>query len=349
MKGKRDRYDDNKLRKLASDLMEVDKTTESESGTRGWCYLIEGENLITKDKFDITEIRINNCRKRGFLPVDFVMVDESRTFKGVEPIDELTPVEQVGHALSDILNGYRYYSVNWWSGEEYYIQVLVEKKDLVPLLEPVCRKYHIPIANARGHASILQRAEYTRRFKEAESRGLKSVLLYVGDYDPDGLRISDKIRKTLYDLTRISWKDGETGYDPTNLIIDRIGLNLDFIQEHDLTWIDNLITGSKTKVKEKKSLASPGHNNHKMKYVQEYLDTIGERKCEANALVTRPDDAKRMLRDGIEKYLGEDAVDRFQDRMDNADQEVEDWIIKNDLRKDFERIIKLSGVDPDSY
>ena len=94
------------------------------------------------------------------------------------------------------------------------------------------------IANAKGWSSILQRAEYSRRFKEAEEMGLKCVLIYCGDHDPDGLRISDTIRKNLEQIQEVQWKDGTEGYDPSNLIIDRIGLNFDFIQSNGYTWIE---------------------------------------------------------------------------------------------------------------
>ena len=193
--------------------------------------------------------------------------------------------------------------------------MIVEKIDLVTLFQPVCSKYHIPIANAKGWSSILQRAEYTRRFKEAEERGLQCVLLYCGDHDPDGLRISDTIRKNLRDIGDIHWNDSTQGYDPEELIIERFGLNYDFIIDHDLTWIDNLITGSK------KNLADPNHRNFNMEYVQEYLHKVGERKCEANALVVAPRDGRRLCQEAIERYLGDDALDRFKEMKKEKEEE----------------------------
>ena len=73
---------------------------------------------------------------------------------------------------------------------------------------------------------------------------------------PDGLRISEFIRKNLADLQYVEWEDGERGYNPEDLNITRFGLDAGFIKEHNLTWIENLITGSG------KNLASPTHKNH---------------------------------------------------------------------------------------
>lgn len=51
---------------------------------RGWCYLLEGERVINKDQFDRAESVINECRSKGYLPVDFVAEEEARGFSGVE-------------------------------------------------------------------------------------------------------------------------------------------------------------------------------------------------------------------------------------------------------------------------
>jgi len=194
--------------------------------------------------------------------------------------------------------------------------MVVEKIDLKSLFIPVCEEHHIPIATSKGWSSMLQRAEYARRFKEAEDKGLRCVLLYCGDHDPDGLRISEFLRSNLVDLKNIVWEDGVEGYDPTDLTIDRFGLNYDFIIANNLSWINNLITGSG------KNLASPSHPNHYMSYVQDYLTQIGERKCEANALVVAPVQARLLCRQEIERYLGQDAVQRFKNRWLDISKEM---------------------------
>jgi hypothetical protein len=188
--------------------------------------------------------------------------------------------------------------------------MLVEKIDLKTLFEPICLKYHIPVANSKGWSSILQRAEYARRFKEAEERGLKCVLLYCGDHDPDGLRISDAIRKNLEQIKDVEWSDGTVGYDPSNLEIKRFGLNYDFIIKNKYTWINNLITTNGL------SLADASHRNHKLPYVQGYLKKIGARKCEANAIVTTPDKARALVTEEIETWIGKGALKRFQKKRD---------------------------------
>lgn len=286
---------------------------------RGWCYQLEGFGLITKAEFDKVENLINTCRREGYLPIDFTAEEEGRQFSGIEIPETMTPVEYLASVLRTSLYCEDYYTPDWWDGEDYYIQMVVEKIDIKTLFTPVCLEYHIPIATAKGWSSMLQRGEYAKRFSEAEARGLTCVLLYCGDHDPDGLRISDFLRSNLDDLRKIKWGDGTAGYDPADLIIERFGLNYDFIQQNNLTWIDNLITASK------KDLASPSHRNHFLPYVQDYISNYGVRKCEANALVVRPREAEDLVRSAIEAYVGSGALDRFRVKQEAIVKEVKDF------------------------
>jgi len=297
-----------------------------ELSARGWGYQLEDAGLITKAEFDYVEGIINKCRKKGFLPIDFIAEEEGRKFTGVETAETDSPIEYMKRYLNAVLSCDEWYTPDWWAGEQYYIQMLVEKIDLKTLFEPICHEYHIPIATSKGWSSMLQRGEYAKRFMKAEARGLKCVLLYCGDHDPDGLRISDFIRDNLNDLREIVWTDGTAGYDPADLEIHRFGLDYDFIKKNKLTWIDNLITGSG------KNLASPEHKNHHMPYVQQYLKQFGIRKCEANALVVRPTEARALCRGAIEQYIGGGAIGRFKKKRADVHKRVEAMREKTGLR-----------------
>lgn len=313
------RYTKQGLAEFAQYILDLQKVIKIKVSSRGWAYLLEQKRFINKDQFDKVATLINKCRREGFLPIDFVAEESAREFSGVEIPSDRTVVEDLAPWLRGALNAAEYYDLDWWAGEDYYIQCVVEKVDLVTLFGPVCEKYHIPIANSRGWGSMLQRAEYARRFTEAEGRGLRCVLLYFGDHDPDGLRISEFIRNNLIDLQDVTWDDGQGGYNPCDLEINRFGLNYDFIIKHNLTWIDNLITGSK------KNLADPKHRNHNMPYVKEYLSSIGERKCEANAIIVMPRAAENLMTETIEKYLGTAALSRFEAKRNVVRDELEEF------------------------
>jgi hypothetical protein len=305
---------------------------------RGWCYVLESTEL-PKSVFDYFEKVINDCRKDGYLPVDFTAEEEGRIWHGVE-VPEMknsgrTPVEYLKSYLSACLKCENWYTPDWWDGEKYYIQMVVEKIDLVTLFEPITEKYHIPIATAKGWSSILMRAIYARRFQEAEKRGLKCVLLYCGDFDPDGRRISDFLRSNLEDIKDIVWEDGTEGYDPVDLEIKRFGLDYDFIIENKLTWIENLITGSK------KNLADPKHKNFHLEYVQSYIKKYGIRKVEANAIVKDPKLGKPLCEKAIRKYLGRDALDRFQKKRDKIVDEMNEVREKTGVNVSIKKALEL--------
>lgn len=315
------------LEQIAKALEKIGEDLEYEISPRGWCYTLENMGYITKGEFDYAEKVLNECRLAGFLPVDFFASDESREFDNV-----FTPtIENYSEFVNDefhrFLNCDQRYYPDYWEGEQYYIEMIVEKVDLKTIFSPICSEYRVPIANAKGWGAISMVCEYARRFKEAEERGLQPVLLYFGDFDPAGMMISDTIRKNLNDYRDIVWNDRIRGYNPENLIIDRFGLgrrdedgNLDFKQITDLglTWIDNLETGSGG------NLADPTHKDHNTSYVQEWINTVGRHKCEANAIIIRPKEARQICRNAIEKYLGKDA----KKRIGKKDNEVRERISK---------------------
>lgn len=325
------------LELFAEEIMRISNKIGMKSSARGWCYLMEVEGFITKDEFDRVEGLINKCRKKGILPIDFISEEGKRDFKGVEVPNAETPIEEMRSWIVAAMESESYYVPNWWADEEYYIQMIVEKIDLKTLFYPVCKEYHIPIATSSGWSSMLQRAIYARRFKDAEEKGLKPVLLYCGDHDPDGLRISEFLKKNLEDLRDVEWADGEDGFNPEGLQIVRFGLNYDYIEKHKFTWIDNLVTGSKKGL----DLSSPTHKNHNMFYVQDYLKKIGARKCEANVLMTVPDLAKELVEDAIREFLGEDALDRFQKKTNEVQKIVDDFRDKTGMTEALQKALNL--------
>lgn len=327
------KFSKKKLKEFAQILKSMSNQIGFKVSSRGWCYLMEQAGYINKNQFDKVDNAVNKCRKEGLLPVDFVAEEDARAFAGVHTPSEGDVDDTLAWMLRDVLDGSKYFQPDWWDGEDYYIQMLVEKIDLKTLFEPICLKYHIPIANSKCWSSILQRAEYARRFKEAEERGLKCVLLYCGDHDPDGLRISDTIRKNLADLNDVVWSDGTDGYDPSQLEIKRFGLNYDFIIKNKYTWINNLITTNGL------SLADPSHRNHKLPYVQGYLKKIGPRKCEANAIVTTPEKARELVTSEIHDWLGEDALKRFQKKRDKVAREYAHLLEETGLKQPIQEFL----------
>ena len=120
------------------------------------------------------------------------------------------------------------------------------------------------------------------------------------------MQISGQLRSNLAELS------GAVGWSPKRLRIDRFGLDYDFIQKQELTWIDNLRTSKK---KPPNDLADPKHPDHPKDYVQNYLKQFGARKCEANRLVVRQAAARQLCLAAITRYLPEDAPKAYQAKL----------------------------------
>lgn len=331
-----------KAKKYDANLILVLKTLDSEidfklSG-RGWCYVLEGEKLINKSNFDKAEAKINKFRKDGRLPIDFTAEDETRQFYNVEPLnpecqdskefifDQIKDVEFLFKNKMD---------TSFWKFQKYYIEMFVEKGDLISIFGDICRFYHIPIANAKGRSDINQRNLLALRFKEAEKMGLIPVLLYYADHDPAGLQIVGDIINNLRQIEKA------TGWSPDNLEVDPIGLTYEFIDGNRLVWVDNLITSSG------KNLADPNHPDHNKPYVQNYIKEYGPRKCEANAILKVIPEAQLDCIKSIQRYLGEgeEPFEEYKKELEKNRNKVksvmdavnfENRILK--LREDIEKL-----------
>jgi hypothetical protein len=298
----RDAYNE-EVRSFCTEILKIQSRLDIKIGSRGWCYILEQQAGLLKSDFDLAEKLISFCRAEGLLPLDICADDEARLFLCTETIDGNVD-DETEIIVRSALNWWKDYTgSSFWENQNYFIQMLVEKIDLRSLFEPICEEYRVRLGNARGWADMNQRGNLMREFKYWEQRGKHCVLLYCGDHDPSGLAITTYLRDTLSKLSRA------VGWSPENLIIERFGLNADFIESAELSWIDNLLTGSG------KDLGDPKHPDYKKPYVADYIAKYGKRKCEANALVTAPELGRKLCRDAIEKYIDQRAAAEYGNKI----------------------------------
>lgn len=313
-KGRKRKHEQNMLLRIfANKLIELQENYDSKYGSRDWCYILEGYNLITKGQFDYVQTSlINECRKRGFLAIDFIAEDEARQIINSYRPESETVEAIVSEQIEILFDLGDYHRLPYWDDEEYFIQMGVEKKGLVSLFNPICKKYHIPIANFKGWSDLNLFNNLARNFKQMEEQGKKPIMFFYGDHDPKGLQISDKIKKLFY-----GYFNG-TKWNPANLVVERIGLNYDFIERHKLMWIDNLESSSGKRPKRDSS------GNYKDKYIHDYVLQFGERKVEANAVIKVPEIVRNYLVEKIESYLGKDVLVRWSKLRNDIIKEYED-------------------------
>jgi hypothetical protein len=272
----------------------------------------------------------------GYLPLDICAEDVRRLARGIEDIDDddfRDYAENIFAGIDTVHVGYIPFS--FWDDKEFYIEVVVEKIDLVNLFDPVCRKFRIPIKNNVGWNDINSRVRTMKRFAMHAAAGRKPVLQYYGDFDPAGLLISTALRNNMKELEgAVNCELAQDGIPDLNIddvIIERCGLNYDFINRNRLSWIDGLATGSG------KRLDDINHKDHKKPYVQDYLKNYcpdwvppltpftvgtGARKCEANALVVQPKKARKLCLQNILRYLHRSDPIRYLNALKEPREEL---------------------------
>jgi hypothetical protein len=217
------------LEEWCQDVITLHREMNLEIGVREWNYIVMGEGSISKGEFESCEKLISACRKNGRLPITICADDIGRPSTNEELVDDTSVEEEA----EDIHRRFgcahlAYVPLSFWENQKHYVEMGVEKIGVHSLYDPVCEELVVRLTNLSGWTDINRRAQMMERFAFWEARGKIPVLLYCGDHDPDGLRISDTLRKNFEDLEKA------VGWSPDNLIIDRFGLNYDFIQKHRL-------------------------------------------------------------------------------------------------------------------
>lgn len=97
------------LATFCAQIIEIRSGLDFAVSSRGWCYLLEGEGLITKGKFDPAQRLINECRKTGALPLYICAVDDRRSADGLENIDSTDIDSEAERIVSYVNRAHLYY------------------------------------------------------------------------------------------------------------------------------------------------------------------------------------------------------------------------------------------------
>ena len=297
-----------RLKDFANDILWIDsqRSVKMRFSTRGWCYILEGENKISKQQFPGCSSAIVDCRKIGFIPRGFIAPDQDTTrhFTGIHIASN--PRAQIMNLKSDIkqvIENMASKSTEYWVGEKYFVVLLAEKGDLIRLFRPIADEYHVPVVSTKGWYTVEHREEVAILGQRTETLGLQLVLLMFYDHDRTGLQMTDKYRKNLVDM-----EEG-TGWSPDKIIIHRFGLNKEDIDKHGLVWIRD------TKKWAKKTYLPMEKKKKKEISDSAYERKFGRLKCEANAILKSDETlavGQLLCRNAIEKYYGKDALKRFR-------------------------------------
>lgn len=289
---------------------------------RSWLYALESEGIITKGDFTWAGKWLADRRKEGLIPFELVGEDTTRQLTGHDTYDEeATPREYINRQLrSSLEQAAMYWPSSYWKHQEHFPIIWSEKLDVLKLFKP-----ELPDAIRRfagkGQADINSRVAVIEECIWAENHELKPVILYVGDHDPSGIKISDGIAGNLRQLAEVMDWEYELEEMENDGRIVRFGLNADFIDNAGLLWIDGLETG-RDEAKGTNDLANPSHPDHSKDYVQSYLREFGKRKCESNALIANPTAARALIRQELWHWLSHAGHQQWEAENREASKEA---------------------------
>ena len=165
------------------------------------------ENTLPQYKY-LNKV-ITDARYEGIIPFDAIVDD-----KRVPSVSRYYYEEVEGHIdytfdrIGNAINEFSYYK---WLGQDYYVEVWVEKQALFRLFKKVTDKRGVTLVACGGYPSVsLLNTSAQRISNEAYNRGTNNiVILYFGDFDPTGQHIPQNIQEKFIEefMLEFEWYD----------------------------------------------------------------------------------------------------------------------------------------------
>lgn len=115
------------------------------------------------------------------------------------------------------------YSIDKWVGQNYRLEVWIEKDALVGVIQTVCERYDVPYFSCRGYTSQSEMWTASQRLIEYKNRDQQPVIIHLGDHDPSGIDMS----RDILDRIRLFCSQEDVEVE-----VRRIALNMDQIEEY---------------------------------------------------------------------------------------------------------------------
>lgn len=121
--------------------------------------------------------------------------DLDRQTVSVSEHEHINLVDEIVKAKEQIKLWMTTYRRNKWENQEKYVEVLIEKKALQGVFEPICNELKVYLGACKGYPSLTFIHDMAIRLSNIKDK--KKVLLYFGDYDPSGEDIPRSIIASL--------------------------------------------------------------------------------------------------------------------------------------------------------
>lgn len=247
---------------------------------------------------------------------------EDRLRKPYTPASFETPQEIIEAA-------HKQYRKDRMRGQDTYIEVWVEKDALSGVLKRVTSQYGVPILVNRGYSSCSSMFDSYNRFKDSMDDKSKTVILYLGDYDPSGIDMIRDIKERtrefflrhfIHEIESEAAAEQEPSVRSNNFII----------------WFDNYfeivpIALTRAQIDKYDPPENPAKRTDPR--AKEFIKKHGSSSWEVDAL--RPEVLNSILKNNIEKRIDlsiyEDILEEEKEDRNNLEKIKDnyDYIINN--------------------
>ena len=177
-------------------------------------YQLVSQDLIPNNQKEYNKlgVTINNARLCGLIDWEAI-VDRTRNLMG------LYTYENPEEIIRDMALDYR---IDKWEGQEYRVEVWIEKDALAGVFQRVCNRNQIDFFSCRGYTSQSEMYSAGKRLAKYRDNGQTPMILHFGDHDPSGIDMSRDIRDRL---EMFNYGD--------SIEVDRLALNMEQVRKHN--------------------------------------------------------------------------------------------------------------------
>lgn len=115
------------------------------------------------------------------------------------------------------------FQMDHWAGQEYHVEVWIEKEALEGVIASICTDLDVPYFACKGYVSQSEMWDAAQRFERVKNQGQIPVVIHLGDHDPSGIDMTRDIQERQYIFA------GD--FSDRSFILKRIALNMDQIEE----------------------------------------------------------------------------------------------------------------------
>ncbi|WP_204353755.1 hypothetical protein [Salinisphaera orenii] len=244
---------------------------------RAVCYRLFVDGWIKnmgKNETGKVSRHLVTAREEGTIPWDWV-VDDHRQ------VDQVPSWNDPQGLINAAVNSYR---KDVWAEQPYHVEVWSEKSTVRGTLSNTLHEYGVPFRALHGYSSATVLHDVAA---EAQRRSKPLIVLYVGDWDPSGMGMSE-----------IDIPNRLRQYGATNFKIERVALTEDEL--HDLPHFE----------------AATKKNDARHKW---FVENYGERCWELDAMP--PSDLRVTVEIAIDDYLDHESWYRMK-RVEAAEVEA---------------------------